>query len=147
MSAATTAINTPERSGQFIEGLVVAAGATVYTGTLGALDATGAVVPASDTAGLIVAGRVETLPLKDTFVAGDKVLIKRGVFIFTNSIGHPLAAAQIGDICVVEDDNTVAATSNNKIAAGRFLGFADGDVTQCIVDTQARPNNENALPA
>lgn len=147
MSAATTAINTPERAGQFIEGLFVAAEKTVYAGTLGALDADGNVVPASDTAGLIVAGRVEAMPLKDTFKAGESVLLKRGVFVFSNSGTNPLTAEQIGKICVVEDDNTVAATSANKIGAGRFLGFPDGDITQAIVDTIARPATEDALPA
>ena len=145
MAAATKAINTDERSGGFIEGLVAAA--VVYAGTLGAADANGAVVPASDTAGLIVLGRVESVPLQDTFAIGDPVLIKRGVFILNNSEANPLAAANIGDICVVEDDNTVASTSVNKIGAGRFLGFADGDATLCIVDTMARPNTENVLPA
>lgn len=138
MSAAAQAINTPEKQGQFIEGLVVAAGATVYAGTLGALDATGKVVPASDTAGLIVAGRVETLPLKDTFAAGEAALIKRGTFKFNNSAGNALTVANIGDIAYAEDDNTVATTSNHLVKAGKVVGVdADGVWIDTTVLAQA----------
>ena len=123
MAAATAPINTPEVSGQFIEGLVVETSTTVYAGTLGALDAGGNVVPASDTAGLIAAGRVETLPNQDTFTAGQAVLIKRGTFMFNNSTANPIGIANIGDLAYCEDDNTVATTTTHLVKAGKIVGI------------------------
>lgn len=134
MAAAAQALNTPEKAGGFIEGLV--ASAIVYAGTLGALDAAGAVVPASNTAGLQVAGRVETLPLKDTFAIGDTVLLKRGVFALSNSAVNALTIANIGDIVYVEDDNTVASTSTNLVKAGKLVGL---DENGAWVDTRVLP--------
>ena len=136
MSAAIAPINTPEKLGQFIEGLVVAAGKVVYAGTLGALDASGNVVPASDTAGLTVAGRIEALPLYDTFGAGAAVLIKRGTFKFNNSTTNALAVANIGDVVYAEDDNTVASTTTNKVKAGKMVGLDSDGVW---VDTTVFP--------
>jgi hypothetical protein len=140
MPAAITPINTPEKQGRFMEGLVVAVANTVYAGTLGALSVTGTVVPAADVAGLIVAGRVETLALKDTFIAGDLILIKRGTFKYNNSIINPIGIAQIGTLAFVENDNTVASTTVNKVKAGKVVGVdPDGVWIDTMVLAQAVP--------
>lgn len=115
MSAATQSINTPERPGNFLA-LVVAAGAAIFAGTLVARDAAGTAVPASDTAGLRVLGRAE-----HDAAAGESIQIRRSCFLFANSATNALTAASVGKICYVEDDNTVASTSTNKIAAGRVM--------------------------
>ena len=58
MSAATAAIDTPQRAGELFE-LDVAAATTIYAGTLVAIDASGNAKPAADAAGLRVIGRAE----------------------------------------------------------------------------------------
>ncbi len=115
MSAATSAINTPERPGNFLS-LIVAALASVFAGTIVARDAAGTAVPASDTAGLRVLGRAE-----HDAIAAESIQIRRGCFLWANSAAHPLTAASVGKLCYVEDDSTVAATSTNLIVAGRVM--------------------------
>lgn len=122
MSAATSAINTPERPGKFFA-LIVAAGAAIFAGTLVARDASGTAVPASDTAALRVLGRAE-----HDAVAGESIQIRRGCYLFANSATHALTAASVGKLCYVEDDSTVASTSTNKIVAGRVLEVTEDGV-------------------
>ena len=122
MSAATSAINTPERPGNFMQ-LIVAVGAAIFAGTLVARDAAGTAVPASDTAGLRAIGRAE-----HDAAAGESIVAKRGVFQFANSAAHALTAASLGKLCYVEDDNTVASTSTNLVVAGRVMEIADDGV-------------------
>lgn len=127
--AATAPINTPERPNLSIA-YPLAAATKVFAGTLAALDANGRMVPAADTAGLRVVGRAE-----DTFdnsagaAAAISGVAKRSTFKFANSGTQPLLAADIGKECFVEDDQTVAKTSTNKVKAGRFVALdADGGV-------------------
>lgn len=109
--------------------LTVKAATTIYAGALVAVDATGYAVPASDTAGLKVLGRAE-----HGASAGEAVLVKRGVFLFANSEGDAIDAADIGGYCYVADDETVQATANNNaIIAGVVRGVTTDGV---YVDTE-----------
>lgn len=130
MSAATTALNIDERPGNFLA-LIIAAATTVFLGTLVARDAAGKAVPASDTAGLRVMGRAE-----QGGTAGETIQVKRGIFRYNNSATNALTAASVGKLCVVEDDNTVASTSTNKIVAGRVV---EVDTAGVWVDTTDIP--------
>lgn len=126
-AAATAERNTDERPGDEIE-IPVAANVVCYLGTLAARDANGRAVPASDTAGLRVIGRFESTADNTGGAAGAiNVKIRLGCFKFGNSADNAVDADDIGKLAFVEDDQTVAETSVNKVSAGRITGVdADG---------------------
>lgn len=103
--------------------LTVAATKTAYAGGLAAIDATGKGLPAADAANLKVLGRFE-----HGAAAGEKVMIKRGTFLFANKTADPVTVADIGGYCYVTDDETVQHTANsNAVIAGVVRGVvADG---------------------
>lgn len=118
---ATSAIDTPTRAGEFTTH-PVAANTTIYQGTLVALDVTGQAVPAADAAGLRVVGvACQTYDNSDGAAGATLATVRRGTFLFQNSVTQPLTAADAGKIAVVEDDSTIAASATHRIAAGRFL--------------------------
>jgi hypothetical protein len=128
MPPATQAIDTPSREGQYTVHPVAAA-VVIFTGAIVALDASGNAVPAADTAGLRVIGRAEQDVDNSAGLAGAKtVTIKRGCFAWANSETEPVAQANVGKPCFVEDDNTVASDSTNRVIAGRVLGLESGSV-------------------
>ena len=99
-------------------------GGTVYAGGIAAQNSSGKAVPASDTAGLVVLGRAEA-----TVGAGEKVLIRTGVFLFDNGTGsEELTAADIGAAAYIVDDHTVGKVGGtNHIPAGIVIDVtADG---------------------
>lgn len=119
MAAATSAVNTPMKHGEIVE-YPVAASTALYAGTLICLDSSGNAVNAADTAGLRVIGRAESDVDNSAGAAGDlKVQIRRAVFRFANSGTNAVDADDKGKICFVEDNQTVAETSTNKVIAGR----------------------------
>lgn len=128
--AAAAARNTDERPGDVVN-LPVAAATIIYEGTLVARDAAGRAVPASDTAGLRVVGRAEKTIDNSDGAAGDlSIDIKLGCFKFTNSGTAAVDQDDIGKMCVVEDDQTVAeGGTNNLITAGRIMGLDDDDAS------------------
>ena len=77
MSALTQERNTIELLGGISYERVVAAGNTVYAGSLVAQNASGKAVPAADAANLVVLGRAE-----NTAAAGETVRIRTGLFVF-----------------------------------------------------------------
>ena len=90
------------------------AGSKIYAGALVALNTAGKAVPASDTAGLTVVGRAEI-----TAESGKMVTVKTGCFLYENSTGAAVTAAEVGKVCYVADDQTVAKTGGtNSIVAG-----------------------------
>jgi len=89
---------------------------------MGAINAAGDVVPASNTAGLKVAGRVASSVDNTAGTAGDlNATLKRGVFRFANSGTSPLTVADILANALVEDDGTVAKVTTNSIVAGKII--------------------------
>ena len=103
--------------------LTVADNKTAYAGGLAAVDAAGKGLPAADAANLKVLGRFE-----HGAAAGEKVMIKRGTFLFANNTADLVTVADIGGYCYVTDDETVQHTANsNAIIAGVVRGVvADG---------------------
>ena len=102
----------------------VASDNTVYAGGIAAQNSSGKAVPASDTANLVVLGRAEA-----TVGAGEKVLIRTGVFVFDNGTSsEELTTADIGSAAYIVDDHTVGKVGGtNKIPAGIVIDVtADG---------------------
>ena len=102
----------------------VASDNTVYAGGIVAQNSSGKAVPASDTANLVVLGRAEA-----TVGAGEKVLIRTGVFLFDNGTSsEELTTADIGAVAFIVDDHTVGKVGGtNKIPAGIVIDVtADG---------------------
>jgi len=134
MSAATGSINTPERPG-ITSCYPVAAGAQLYAGAIGALDASGHAVPASDTIGLRVVGRIEESVDNTGGIAGTaSVKIKEGCFRLGNSATDPVTAASRGKFCFIEDDTTVSISgADERVVAGRIV---DVDEDGVWIDTR-----------
>jgi hypothetical protein len=142
-------IDTPERAGEFLY-LPVAALTSLYAGTLVALNTSGFATYAADAAGLEVVGRAEYDVNNSADATGGalSVKVRRGVFKYQNSsrssAAYALAAANLGQICYVENEQTVqvAAGSTNKVIAGVFLGLdTDGkpwvDTRHALYETAA----------
>lgn len=112
MAALTKNRSTPERIPALRQ---LEAGAEIYAGALVAVNANGKAVPASDTAGLKTIGRAETHAK-----SGETVTVKSGCFLYRNSSSTAaIAAADIGGVCYVADDQTVSKTGGtNSIPAG-----------------------------
>jgi len=121
MVALTKDRNTASRQGDHLA-RPIAAAAICFAGGIGAVNATGYAVPASNTAGLKVLGRIEKTVDNTGGIAGAlNVSMKRGVFHYANSITAPLTVADIGGIALVEDDATVAKTATANIQAGKVI--------------------------
>jgi len=140
--SASNPIPSPEVSGEFIESQPLESAVILYAGTLAAANAAGNLVPAADTVGLVVLGRVESNTLDSVFdntagSAGDlNATVKRKAFALSNSTTNPVTQANLGRVVYVEDNQTVAATTTHSIPAGILIGFLNGDTTQPIVDTR-----------
>ena len=131
-------LDTPLRNANLVT-VPVAASTHLYPGGLGARDASGNLVPASDTAGLRVVGRIEVDADNSLGGAGAiSAQVRRGVLRYANSSGDPLAAADIGNMAFVENDSTVnKAGGTNKIHAGKII---DLDANGVWIDTSSVSN-------
>lgn len=129
----TKPFDSPERAGQMLS-IPAAAAILLYAGTLAATDANGRAVPASDTAGLRVRGRVEEDADNSAGLAGAiNARIKKSTFRFANSAANALDQADVGKRCYVEDDTTVSADpGDNGIIAGELVAV---DAEGAWVDT------------
>lgn len=135
MAATSLPIFTDERLGE-IYYIPVAAATKIPAGVIVALDANGRAVNASDTAALRVIGRAEETVDNTAGGAGDlSINVKRGVFKWVNSAANAITAAYLRKPAYVEDNQTVATTSTNKVVAGRIVAVdADGGIW---IDTRA----------
>lgn len=121
MSAATASRDTSKRPAQILK-FPVAAATVIFLGTMAALNAAGNLVPASDAAALRVVGMAtETIDNTDGDAGDLSCKVERGCFKFDNSADNALDADDKGELCYVEDDQTVAETSTHKIHAGRVV--------------------------
>ena len=104
----------------------VAASTTIYKGSLVAINASGNAVPASANRNLRVVGVSEESVDNSTGSAGDKTVApRRGGFVFANSATTAAVSdADIGRVCYVVDDNTVARHDalGTRPVAGKVLG-------------------------
>jgi hypothetical protein len=121
MAALTKDRNSPAKfENRYIHGKV-AATTKIYAGGITALSA-GYLVPASDTAGLVVIGRAQALLDNTSGAAGDvEGDVCEGVFAYAASAALIAAArANVGKVVYVIDDQTVGLLSDtaNGIVAG-----------------------------
>lgn len=101
----------------------VATETQIHTGALVCLDAEGYAVPGSEAADLTARGVCES-GVNNQGLAGDAVVSSRaGVFNFKNSAGaDEITRADIGDVAMVVDDETVAKSPNAaRSVAGEIL--------------------------
>lgn len=95
----------------------------IWKGAIVALDANGFAIPATDTAGLQVAGIAAESKLGGATDGAVYVQVEYDrAYLFTAS---SITQAMLGDLMVVVDDNTVddAAGPTNDIAVGRLDEF------------------------
>lgn len=101
--------------------LEIAAGYTIYPGAIAALNQEGKVVPASDTAGLVVVGICET-------AFSGYAYLRSGTFCLENGSGKDALTVQdIGSLVYLIDDQTVGKNSgNHAVIAGVLRDVKDG---------------------
>lgn len=110
--------------------LPVAAGAVCFAGGIAMIDA-GYVKPGATATGKLCAGRFNKNVDNTGGGAGAKVTeVERGIFKFNNSsAGDLIAQADVGALCYIVDDQTVAKTTGGatRSIAGRIMAVeADG---------------------
>lgn len=112
MAALSSDRNTPLSSGDLRSG-AVAASQLIYAGAIVMRNAAGFLVKGSTATGLIGVGRAEHRADNASGSAGDMQLRYRpGVYQFANSAStDEITAADIGALCYVVDDQTVAKTA------------------------------------
>ena len=122
MAALTSDRDTVRRNG---DGFEFEAASTVYAGGMVCLNGEGKLVPASVTAGLSpVVGVAQRLG-----GAGEKVLVRRGVFAFDAASDDKPTLASIGATCYAADDSTVQkTTATNAPVAGIVFDVTDDGV-------------------
>lgn len=106
--------NTAERTGD-LTSAGVAAAVTCFAGGIAVLDSAGRIKPGVTGTGLVCVGRFEE-HVDNSAGAADAVsaVVKRGTFRFANSASaDAITAAEIGDVCYIVDDQTVAKTSGS----------------------------------
>ena len=152
MSAATQDIDTPIRRGESVR-LPAAAATQLFAGAIGARNASGQGVPAADSAGLCVIGRIEEGVDNRNGAAGAlNVEMRRGVFRWANRATHPASREDIGKIAYVEDDQTVSLNpGQNAIEAGAIFDVDDDgvwvDTDKCVAAAAEPESSESSEPA
>lgn len=98
----------------------VATGVKCYMGGIAVLNATGYAKPAVTATGLITVGRFEETVDNTSGADGAvNVNIRRGIFKYSNSAStDAITKAQIGDLCYLVDDATVAKTDATGTRSG-----------------------------
>ncbi|WP_375453655.1 hypothetical protein [uncultured Methylobacterium sp.] len=105
--------------------LEVAAGARIVRGALVAL-AGGYAAPGATAAGLVAAGRAEEAIDNTGGAAGaQRITVRRGVFLYANLAGDPVARAGLLKDCFIADDATVAGSDGGgtRSRAGKVMGI------------------------
>lgn len=110
--------------------LPVKGGATIYQGSIVALDADGFAVPGQKAEGLTAAGRAEESVTNGGADGETTVKVSRGVFIYENTAdgANKVTAAHVLKPCYMKDDQTVTALATGASAAGRVIRVDDEGV-------------------
>lgn len=139
MVATTKNRNTPTRAG-FRRAHPVAADVLCHAGAIGAMNAAGYVAPATEAAGLVALGVFHAFVDNTGGANGDAVVeIERGYFHFANSAAaDEIALTDIGQVCYLVDDQTVALTSDD---GGRSIAGIIDDVDEHGVWVLIDPTN------
>ncbi len=123
--------NTPLKDGELIS-VPVAANVKIYAGALVAANATGFATPGAVATTLTYLGRAEEYVDNLTLADGaKKVLVRRGkAFKFKNAAADLVTQADLGKVCYILDDETVAKTSGaaTRSVAGTVIGVEAGGV-------------------
>jgi hypothetical protein len=126
MTAATADRNTPYKDGEIIAP-PVEANTLIRAGVIVCANANGNAVEGVSAAGLTYLGRNEIYTDNTGGAAGAQTAqVRRGVmFQWANSTDDPVTQASLGQLCYVEDNQTVAKTNggNTRSAAGIVLGL------------------------
>lgn len=100
---------------------------TIYGGSIVCLNSTGYLVPGSTATGLVAVGRSNEQVDNSSGSSGDLACsFRMGVFSFGNSSStDEITIAEIGDVCYIVDDQTVAKTngSGTRSPAGKIMGI------------------------
>lgn len=142
MSATTTDRNTSARRTDEIT-LGVAAATALLAGAMGARNASGYAVHASDAAGLRVLGRISAAADNSAGANADiDAVIEPGIFLWENDETNPVAAGHIGEKCFVLDNQTVtSAGTTHGVVAGIVRGVTSAGVW---VDSRFNALSEDA---
>lgn len=119
MTALAADRNTPEAVGQDREGLLGASQA-IFAGAILMRNASGHLIEGATATGSFGAGRAEER-LASTTAGVTAIKYKTGIFRYANSAaGDLITVAEIGTVCYIVDDQTVAKTSgtNTRSPAG-----------------------------
>jgi hypothetical protein len=103
--------NTPSRVGQQFSYPLAAA--KVYAGSIGVINSGGYLTKGSTATGLKCVGRISAQVDNSAGNAGDvKGNVENGIFLWGNSAAaDAITLSQVGDVCYIVDDQTVAKTS------------------------------------
>lgn len=104
--------------------------AEIFKDALVCIDANGYAIPATDTAGIYVAGIATEYALGSAVAGAVKCKVKFGVRALFAATG--ITRAMMGEPMYVVDDNTVDNTSTNGVLAGIMVG-PYVDTTHCWV--------------
>lgn len=125
MPALTADRNTPRLHGDDRQGDAAAA-VTIFAGSIVMRDAAGNLTPGATATGAIGAGRAEARVDNSSGTAGaETVPYRPGIFHYANSAGaDEITKAEIGDVCFIVDDQTVAKTdgTSTRSPAGTIEG-------------------------
>lgn len=121
-TALTESVNTPQRAGKGFG--ILQASNVVYGGAIAAIDtSTGKIVPATDTAGLMVVGRIDSTSdnTGTAYLSTRRASTSRAVFRWAN--GGSFTAANVGTMAYIQDDATVttAAAASADIPVGLIV--------------------------
>jgi hypothetical protein len=126
MTATTADRNTPYKDGEIIAP-PVEANTVLRAGVLIVANANGNAIEGVTGEGLTYLGRNEVYIDNTGGTAGAQTAqVRRGVmFQWANSADDPVTQANLGQLCYVEDNQTVAKTNggNTRSAAGVVLGL------------------------
>lgn len=141
MTALTADRDTPRRAGDTYS-FPMAASVTCYAGALAVLDSDGNCKPGVTGTGLIAVGRVAAQATNGATAAA-AVVVERGTFRWANSAAaDAITKANIGEVCYIVDDQTVAATSGSatRSPAGIVADVDDAGVwVTCGYDALVAP--------
>lgn len=98
----------------------VAATVQIFQGAIVSLNAAGFAVPGADTAALKTAVGVAEQNIDNTSGANGDLTVRCGIGVYKFSIGGTLVQANVGDVGLIEDDDTVDDATVNSIKAGRI---------------------------
>ena len=102
--------STPQRQPGIRSGLM-AASLTIYVGALLMRNAAGYVTKGATATGSVGIGRAEEGMVNSGSAGDERVDFREGIFHFKNSsAGDAITVAEIGDVCWIVDDETVAKT-------------------------------------